>query len=631
MYTRSRITLFVLLFSMLSIILSACATPGASELPVAQPTEVIALPTPTGSDPTPGQELGLRPMTVEAVQVEMGEGSPLPVEVVASGTWPDLCAQVARIEQRFSGQRIEINLLAAPLQADCPPDYVGVPFRIAIPLNMAELPAGMYAVSVNGVETGFAWDFVTSAENTPGESLDGALQPLVVEAATVDIGVGSPIPVEVVASGSWPELCAQLASIEQIIDGNQIEISLLATPSDPGCPADAVGIPFRVAVPLNIVEMPVGEYEVAVNGTVTHFEWTGSAPEAEQPASPLAVAYIGQDGNLWIADGEADQPRQITSDATPPNAYYDPPEPVVSYYFPAISSDGQYVAVRQDAATPVDWGMEYQFELQVYSTQSGEMFQVVGTDNPPAGADWQPGTHLLAYGIGTAPAYFTARGVTDASLATGIFGWDLDSRETRVLVEPQRGYAMMLPVWSPDGRFLSFDEIMYMEGRQPFAYYDFETGEYFAIDEPLGSYDWSPDGSQIAYDRLTYTATGEERIYIRERVSGEETLISSGLDLGPGYAFYPVFSPDGSHLAFFANLSGPEAVENTLYVQELSGGEPRELGIFESAQNLQWSPDGTQLIFSAGPYETAQVMAVNVQDGSSTVLGQGSQPRVAQP
>jgi hypothetical protein len=36
-------------------------------------------------------------------------------------------------------------------------------------------------------------------------------------------------------------------------------------------------------------------------------------------------------------------------------------------------------------------------------------------------------------------------------------------------------------------------------------------------------------------------------------------------------------------------------------VQDLSTGELRELGNYESVWNLEWSSDGRALVFSAGP------------------------------
>jgi hypothetical protein len=43
---------------------------------------------------------GLRPLTVANVTVEVGVGSPVPVDAFVSGEWPDLCAQLAQVTQR---------------------------------------------------------------------------------------------------------------------------------------------------------------------------------------------------------------------------------------------------------------------------------------------------------------------------------------------------------------------------------------------------------------------------------------------------------------------------------------------------------------------------------------------------
>jgi hypothetical protein len=108
---------------------------------------------------------------------------------------------------------------------------------------------------------------------SPEPNTSAALRSLDVATVTVDIGVGSPIPVEIVASGDWPDLCAQLAQITSNIDGNNINVSLLATEANPDCPPDFVGVPFRIAVPLNPVELPHATYTVTVNGMSTTFAW----------------------------------------------------------------------------------------------------------------------------------------------------------------------------------------------------------------------------------------------------------------------------------------------------------------------------------------------------------------------
>ena len=93
-----------------------------------------------------------QPVTVNHVEVEVGVGSPIPVEVVGSGTWPDLCSQIAEVKSQVNGFEIEVTILASNADS-CPPDQLGLPFRFALPLNIVEMPAGTYMITVNGVST----------------------------------------------------------------------------------------------------------------------------------------------------------------------------------------------------------------------------------------------------------------------------------------------------------------------------------------------------------------------------------------------------------------------------------------------------------------------------------------------
>lgn len=99
------------------------------------------------------------------------------------------------------------------------------------------------------------------------------LRPIAVADVSMEIGVGSPIPVDAFVSGGWPDLCAQLAEMTVARDGFQFDISLLATAADPTCPPDFVGLPFRIAIPINVVELPEGTYTVTVNGASDTFDW----------------------------------------------------------------------------------------------------------------------------------------------------------------------------------------------------------------------------------------------------------------------------------------------------------------------------------------------------------------------
>jgi hypothetical protein len=227
-------------FLILSLLLSACVSAVAS------------------TDET--EDTGSREIQVEHVQMEVGVGSPIPVNVVVSGTWPDLCSQLTETRQSITDNTINIMLLSGPADPECPPDYVGLPFLIAIPLNMVELPAGVYTITVNGTSTDFDW---RQGETTPTVSL---MEPAVIDQVEVEIGVGSPIPVSVDVSGNFPSTCAQIGEVTQELQGQEIWINILTnTPNESnGCIQDS--LPFRMNIPLNIVNLPPGEYNVFVNG-----------------------------------------------------------------------------------------------------------------------------------------------------------------------------------------------------------------------------------------------------------------------------------------------------------------------------------------------------------------------------
>ena len=136
------------------LLLSACAT---NLTPQPLPTQAIP---PETLQPLPTQAIPpetLRPLVVAAVSVDVGVGSPGLLEIVASGDWPDLCAQLAQVTSRIDGTDIHISLFATAADPSCPPDYIGVPFRIGIPLNPVELADGTYTATVNSVSTSFLW------------------------------------------------------------------------------------------------------------------------------------------------------------------------------------------------------------------------------------------------------------------------------------------------------------------------------------------------------------------------------------------------------------------------------------------------------------------------------------------
>ena len=108
------------------------------------------------SNSSPESQAPLTSLQVEHVEVQVGVGSPLPVEIVVSGLWPDLCSQIAEVQNGINGFQIDVTILATVTES-CPPDQVGLSYRFALPLNVVELTEGVYNITVNGTSTTFEW------------------------------------------------------------------------------------------------------------------------------------------------------------------------------------------------------------------------------------------------------------------------------------------------------------------------------------------------------------------------------------------------------------------------------------------------------------------------------------------
>jgi Tol biopolymer transport system component len=349
-----------------------------------------------------------------------------------------------------------------------------------------------------------------------------------------------------------------------------------------------------------------------------------ATPTAEPTAAPTApptisswIAYVGADSNLWLGNPQGGEVQQLTLDGRPWLGSQ-PGETVIAYADPQWSSDGRWLAYKREVSTPAESGYSIRTGLWVYDLKN--MPRQLVEQEFILGFAWRPGSTLIAYGRSIDPNYF----LDNAAYAQGIWAVEAGTGESYELVPPVKGLSLVGPGWSPNGRYLAFDEVLYMEGRGNFAYYDFETQEYVGWEQAIGNYTWLPDGQQLAYDRLTYAPQGSERIWLNDRRGGSE--MAFGPDYEPGYAFSPSFSPRGERLAYLASQGDLDNTLYTLFVMEIAGGVPRDLGAFEQTYGLAWSPDGQWLALTAGPYGGQQVILVSLADGSQRVLAQGSQP-----
>jgi len=234
----------------------------------------------SGEQPAPVEEVeswnsNYQPITIYSVEIEVGVGSPIPVHVIVDGDLPDPCSQVEYTEIKQDGSNFIITLCATPdiggpAMDGCIKDTL--PFTMSIPLNVVDLPAGSYTVTVNGTRADFKLDTANSASTLRTADMPIIKDDIQVDTVSIDHGVGSPIPVHAVISANLPNSCAQLGEVRLHRDGYNFFIRLVADfPAQTDCNPDA--LPFRLEVPLNVVGLEEGPYTVTVNGTSTSFDF----------------------------------------------------------------------------------------------------------------------------------------------------------------------------------------------------------------------------------------------------------------------------------------------------------------------------------------------------------------------
>ena len=173
-------------------------------------------------------------------------------------------------------------------------------------------------------------------------------------------------------------------------------------------------------------------------------------------------------------------------------------------------------------------------------------------------------------------------------------------------------------VASFDGSAVSGEKDI-MEGQR----YDTPDAPYF--DE--ADISWSPDGRFMAYSckRLTgkaYTQSTNTDIYLYDVTTGEEKNITQG---NMGYDKTPVFSPDGSMIAYSSmEEDGYESDLERLFVYNIATGERKWVseGWDYNVGNIQWN--GNEAIWFTSPYRGTQpVFNITLADGKITRITEG--------
>jgi dipeptidyl aminopeptidase/acylaminoacyl peptidase len=248
-----------------------------------------------------------------------------------------------------------------------------------------------------------------------------------------------------------------------------------------------------------------------------------------------------------------------------------------------------------------------------------------------------------------------------------------DNSDTDIYMAPTAGGAAIRlttgkrpetsPRWSPDGKYLAFSSAR-DGGKSQIYLLDRRGGEAVALTEyktGASSFAWSPDSSRLAVlvtdpdpkdadaksdgdkkpkpkviTRLQFMRDGDgylddikRHLHVFDVAAKKDIEIAHGrFDDGS-----PVWSPDGSLIAFSANRTdNPDANENTdiFIVEPREGAEPRRLTSSPGSDGSPaFSPDGKSVAYLQGGdpkdiwYATNNVAMVPVAGGATKILTPG--------
>jgi Tol biopolymer transport system component len=352
-------------------------------------------------------------------------------------------------------------------------------------------------------------------------------------------------------------------------------------------------------------------YTLPIEGGKATRITSGQPFDAQPHFSPdgkqiVFVSDRSQVDNLWIANADGSNPRQLTRDTDQ------------RFQSPTFTPDGKYVI----ASRGNDLFMYY-----AHGGTTGGM-RLTGSDSAAAGRGAAPGGGRG----GAAPnvflgaavtkdgryVYMAMRNSTNGGYNQTALGWQigvLDRETGRIFTKTNAVGSGMRPELSPDGKWLAFgtrnnaDESLILK--------DLETGderlliakiqrddqESRANRDLLPTYSFTPDNKSIVIAHHGH-------FWKADVATGKETMIPFSADVdmmiaGPTHESFTFndssltvrqirdvkASPDGKRLAFVAL--------DRVYTMDLPSGTPKRLAPDENLGQFQptWSPDGQYIAY----------------------------------
>ncbi len=188
------------------------------------------------------------------------------------------------------------------------------------------------------------------------------------------------------------------------------------------------------------------------------------------------------------------------------------------------------------------------------------------------------------------------------------------------------------PAWAPDGQRIAFLRTGQGGVNGENGYYIIPAlgGEERKIARSFrvpnmnggGNLAWSGDGrSLVICDRLA--ADGQPAMFtVDVETHAVKTLIE-----GKGYISNPIYSPDGTRLAY---TRGPGFISHDLFVMDVRTGVRRQLTReLRSIGGVAWTPDGRSLVFSSNRHGLFSLWRIDAAGGEPQPLTVGGADAVS--
>ena len=220
-------------------------------------------------------------------------------------------------------------------------------------------------------------------------------------------------------------------------------------------------------------------------------------------------------------------------------------------------------------------------------------------------------------------------GATDPCWDADIFTMRLDgSHVTRLGYGPERDLAIS---WSSDGERIAFFQGVGVEGSGRFD----TTSDIYTMgadgsdvrqltDEPgLDLFPvFSPDGSKIAF---TSDRAGTVDIWVMD-ADGSNPVQLTRFENDSLDDYHPTWSPDGEQIAFIRGEIPPGGA-GKLWVIDADGSNGHVLLDSPPVYFPAWSPDGTRIAFDVGDWPDVRIGMLDLASGTMTDVVAGNLPR----